>query len=161
MRHLMISTPHQIFFLSWIDSPCGQRHHHRRGVEVTLRHTTLWYDFSGREITTWHHSTFTTHRHPSPWRDSNPQSRLASGRWTTLWTARPPGSVPNIIWVTQFINSVSGWTQIAFFIVAAVQMLLLVESNKRPYLCDWFYLVVLQTHLRFPHFVTLIVPTTD
>lgn len=73
--------------------------------------------------------------------------RQASGSWPTPWTARPPGSAPNVIRVTQFINLVSGWTQTGYFIVAAVWVLLLVELNKRPYLRDWLYFVILPPHL--------------
>jgi hypothetical protein len=37
--------------------------------------------------------------------------------------------------------------QTRYFIVAAVWVLLLVESNKRPYLRDWLYFVILPPHL--------------
>ena len=44
------------------------------------------------ETCTWQHTTFTTDRHPCPWRYSNPQSQQASGGRPTSWTARPMAS---------------------------------------------------------------------
>jgi hypothetical protein len=53
---------------------------HYRAFMITLRHTALGRTpldkWSARraETCTWQHTTFTTDRHPCPWRDSNTQS---------------------------------------------------------------------------------------
>ena len=54
----------------------------------------LWTsDQPEAETSTWQHITLTWDIHPCPRRDSNPQSREASGRRPTPQTARPLGSI--------------------------------------------------------------------
>jgi hypothetical protein len=66
--------------------------------EVSRSHTRtrpqlvglLWAsDRPVAETSTWQHTTLTRDRHPSSWRDSNPQSQQASGRRLSVQTARP------------------------------------------------------------------------
>jgi len=48
------------------------------------------------ETSPWKHTTLSKDRHPCSRRDSKPQSRQASGRRRTPWTARSPGSAWDI-----------------------------------------------------------------
>jgi hypothetical protein len=46
-------------------------------------------DLPVAETSTWQHTTLKKDRHPSPWRNSKPQSQQASGQKPTPQTARP------------------------------------------------------------------------
>jgi len=44
------------------------------------------------EASTWRHTTFTTDRHPCPWRHSNPKFQQVRGHTLAPWIARALGS---------------------------------------------------------------------
>jgi hypothetical protein len=87
---------HAIFSPLGLTAPSGPNPPHCWGFKITLRHTTLGTT-PGRVIgpsrspvldhtqhtTHTHTHTHTIDRHPSPWRDSNPRSKRASGRRPT------------------------------------------------------------------------------
>ena len=70
----------------------------------------LWLsERTNAEASTWQNTSFTRYRNQCPRRDSNPQSRQASGRRPTPLTARPPGSVVlNISWWILMITRIVG-----------------------------------------------------
>jgi hypothetical protein len=82
-------------------APSGPGPTHDRSPTITLRHVhsvgVLWTcDQPVAQDSTGQHTTLTTDKHPSPRRDSNPQSQQASGRRHTPQTARP------LEWATQY-----------------------------------------------------------
>jgi hypothetical protein len=99
-------------FLPWRNSPSGPRptiHHH---THLDTQHSvgflrTIYHPQT--ESSTCQHTTITKHKHPCPWRDSNPQSQQTSGRRPTgigqnleliikIYILRhiPPGKIQNI-----------------------------------------------------------------
>jgi len=77
-------------FFFWQDSPLsGPGPPHSQSFQITLDDAPqsvglLWTsDHLVAETSTWHHTTLTTHIHPCPQWDSNPQSQQASGRRPT------------------------------------------------------------------------------
>ena len=69
------------------------------------------------ETCTWHYTTLTRDRHPWPWRNSNPESQEASGRWPTPYTARP-------VWADQITANIDRSVVFVFFLIWLCQLLL-------------------------------------
>ena len=85
-----------ILVFLWLNSLTRTRPPHRRGFEITHRHTSLDRtpldeESPVAEVSTWRNKISTRDRHPWPQRDSNPQSQQANGRRPTPQTAQPPG----------------------------------------------------------------------
>ena len=123
MRHFMISTCHQIFFFCHGSTALVDRGIIIVGVSRSHSDTphsnrTSLGEWSARRRANY----LATH---------NIHNRQTSKPLVGFQPAIPASKRLLTHRVTQFINLVSGWIQIGYFIVAAVFVLLLVESNKR------------------------------